>query len=314
MGFFSSISGLLGGASSGKSGGSSVSGFGALPKELQAPYLQYGNQLNTQFKDPAANNAMYTPMAQTGDETQAFNMARAGLINPEQFNQDIAMQMNPFDEYVVNDINRQSQGQNSLVNQAATQAGQQGSNRSFLGSSDVEQNRLNSIGTFRQGQYNTAVNNALGPLANMRQTDIENLLGVGAFQRGLDTQTKQAPINALQGYGNLLGPIGAAAGSQQSNTSTQQGESGGLGGLIKTGVSLAGLFPSDRNLKENIVPVGEKNGFKLYEFNYKGDHKKYRGVMAQEILDVIPDAVEEVDGFLAVDYGKLGFDMEEVNG
>ncbi len=46
---------------------------------------------------------------------------------------------------------------NSLVNQAATRAGQQGSNRSFLGTSDVEQNRLNNIGQFRQSQYNNAV-------------------------------------------------------------------------------------------------------------------------------------------------------------
>ena len=52
----------------------------------------------------------------------------------------------------------------------------------------------------------------------------------------------------------------------------------------------------------------------LYEFSYRGERDRWRGVMADEVAEIRPDAVEErPDGFLMVDYGKLGFGMEAVN-
>lgn len=68
----------------------------------------------------------------------------------------------------------------------------------------------------------------------------------------------------------------------------------------------AALASSDINLKENIKNIGKKNGFNIYEFNYIGNPDKYIGVMAQEVQEIMPDAVVEKDGFLAVDYGKIG--------
>ncbi|WP_375665925.1 hypothetical protein [Bartonella sp. CL41QHWL] len=66
--------------------------------------------------------------------------------------------------------------------------------------------------------------------------------------------------------------------------------------------------------KENIVRVGQRNGHKLYEYNYKGYPERYRGVMAQDVLKSKPEAVflHKVTGFLHVDYGNLGFEMERV--
>lgn len=226
MGLFDSI---FGGSESKQS---SQSGFALLPKELQNAFKQYGSQLGGLFS--GNQSGAFTPLQQTEDETAAFNQIRQGLAPTQQsFSNDISMFMNPYDDYVVNDINRQAQGQNSLVNQAATQAGQQGSNRSFLATSDVEQNRLNNIGQFRQNQYNTAVNNVLGPLAQLRQQDISNLLGIGGFQRDLNTQTQQAPFNALQMYGNLLGAIPQSGGSTSTGkSSSTNGILGGIGSLF----------------------------------------------------------------------------------
>ena len=68
----------------------------------------------------------------------------------------------------------------------------------MLAASDVEQNRLNDIGKFRQSQYNTALDQTLNTLTGLRQQDANNLLGIGGFQRNLDYQTKQAPFNAYQ--------------------------------------------------------------------------------------------------------------------
>ncbi|KEG20331.1 tail fiber domain-containing protein [Bartonella bacilliformis] len=81
-------------------------------------------------------------------------------------------------------------------------------------------------------------------------------------------------------------------------------------GLIK---GIAGL--SDVRMKDNIVPVGQKNGYPLYEFNYKGGAQRYRGVMAQDVLHLNPDAVhcDAKTHLLYVYYNKLGFNMETVD-
>jgi hypothetical protein len=74
------------------------------------------------------------------------------------------------------------------------------------------------------------------------------------------------------------------------------------------------LAGSDRNMKENITPLEQKeilnkisklNG---YIYNLKKDEKKKKkfGVIAQEVLQEFPDLVEESsNGYLAVDYDQL---------
>jgi hypothetical protein len=49
------------------------------------------------------------------------------------------------------------------------------------------------------------------------------------------------------------------------------------------------------------------NGLGFYRFTYSGGHRVYVGVMAQEVQAVVPEAVMRArDGYLKVDYGKLG--------
>jgi len=84
--------------------------------------------------------------------------------------------------------------------------------------------------------------------------------------------------------------------------------------LVKLGMSYAtgGLSTlgetgswSDIELKENIKEVGTSpKGFTLYEFNYIHEpNQRYRGVMAQDLLKQLPQAVSEGDnGYLKVDY------------
>ena len=71
----------------------------------------------------------------------------------------------------------------------------------------------------------------------------------------------------------------------------------------------AAMF-SDKNLKQNIKKVGEKNGFNLYEFNYVWSPKKWIGVIAQEVQKVNPKAVCKIGNYLAVYYDLLGIEME----
>ena len=70
---------------------------------------------------------------------------------------------------------------------------------------------------------------------------------------------------------------------------------------------------SDIRLKENVKQVGTSSaGYKIYEFNYKGNSTKLRGVMAQDVVTKNPMAVDIVDNYLVVDYSKVDVPMEVV--
>lgn len=81
----------------------------------------------------------------------------------------------------------------------------------------------------------------------------------------------------------------------------------GLGSFQSLGgfAGLASMF-SDERLKEDIVPVGKLNdGQNVYSYRYKGDSTPRIGLMAQEVLQHKPEAVERhPSGFLMVDYGR----------
>ena len=76
-----------------------------------------------------------------------------------------------------------------------------------------------------------------------------------------------------------------------------------------------GIGVSDARLKEDIAPVGQTaGGLPLYRFRYIGGEETYVGVMAQDVRDVVPEAVVEgEDGYLRVHYGRLGIDLKTRN-
>ena len=105
----------------------------------------------------------------------------------------------------------------------------------------------------------------------------------------------------------------------------------GIAGLGTTGIAGLGLYnamggssgstsTSDVRTKQNLVLVGTlPMGVNVYHFEYKPPFKAecgegwYKGVMAQEVQKVMPEAVVEMDnGFLGVKYDMLGIKMERV--
>lgn len=76
---------------------------------------------------------------------------------------------------------------------------------------------------------------------------------------------------------------------------------------------------SDRRLKENIEPIQDAlskvNKLTGYTFNKKGDNKRRTGVIAQEVKEVLPEAVDENDeGTMSVAYGNMvGLLIQAVN-
>ena len=68
---------------------------------------------------------------------------------------------------------------------------------------------------------------------------------------------------------------------------------------------------SDVRLKTDIEQVGTTvYGLPLYRFRYKTGPERFQGVMAQDVLQVMPDAVVRgEDGYYRVKYAELGIRM-----
>ncbi|ALE03064.1 tail fiber domain-containing protein [Bartonella ancashensis] len=171
--------------------------------------------------------------------------------------------------------------------------------------------QANAANNFYQGQSN-AQNNALK--GNALQ-DANRQSALDAEREKWTEKENQAwnQLEKLLNAGNLAaGKYGTQTGNSTTTGSNSQnpfGEATGLLGLLK------GLFGlSDARVKENIVPVGQKNGYPIYEFNYKGYSQRYRGVIAQELLHLNPQAVRlcKKTRLFYVDYSELGFEIEPV--
>jgi hypothetical protein len=67
---------------------------------------------------------------------------------------------------------------------------------------------------------------------------------------------------------------------------------------------------SDIRLKDDIKLVGKSpSGIKIYNFKYKGDDKKYQGVMAHQVPHA---SIVNDEGYLMVDYNKLDVEFKEI--
>ncbi|RWP05101.1 tail fiber domain-containing protein [Mesorhizobium sp.] len=101
-------------------------------------------------------------------------------------------------------------------------------------------------------------------------------------------------------------PVGQYIGQNYANAANAAANANQ--GLFGLGSSLIGgaFSMSDRSLKQDIEPLGGMlAGVPLYRFHFKGQPEPRAGVMADEVRPLHPDAVIEVDGFDAVDYGLL---------
>jgi hypothetical protein len=72
------------------------------------------------------------------------------------------------------------------------------------------------------------------------------------------------------------------------------------------------LTCSDRRLKQDIHWAGIQGGVNIYRFRYIGSSEVYEGVMAQEVIGT-GAAVMMQNGFMAVDYGRLGIPFRRVD-
>lgn len=192
--------------------------------------------------------------------------------------------------------------QNDLLNQAqltGLQAGNTLFNQGLAGANfgnQAQQQAFNQALT----QYNLPLNT------------------LSALRTGAQVQNptfQNAPQQATTAGADILGATQAGYNAQMGNFNAQQAAQSNLNsGLMGLGGTLgAAAIMSDIRTKENIKAIGWlPNGLPVYEYEYKAKYKpeagygKFVGVMAQEVEQVMPQAViTRADGIKLVDYGVL---------
>ena len=100
----------------------------------------------------------------------------------------------------------------------------------------------------------------------------------------------------------------AAALLLTKNSTGQRGDTGEALAAAAAVIAVTGIVFSDRRLKENIVWHSiTSSGLNMYEFSYLGNSTRWIGVMADEVQEIRPDAVQTLaQGYMGVDYAKLG--------
>jgi len=231
------------------------------------------------------------------------------------------MYSNPFEEQVlqnaIRDISQQGMGSLSDIASFASDIGGFGSNRRGLLEAELQKNILQTVGdvsaSSRASNFENAATrtiNDIGRVDAMNQQNMASLFDIGTQFQNTATATQNAPAQ-LQQYLASLATMLAGGGNTTSGVET--GASKGIldNDLVKA--IGASVMLSDMRLKEDVKPMGKKNGFNIYDFKYKGRLGRFIGVMAQEVEKILPRAIVDVDGCKWVDYSQLGFDMEAVN-
>jgi len=126
-----------------------------------------------------------------------------------------------------------------------------------------------------------------------------------AALRGIDA-AKRATLRRLIVKSAFVAPV--VASFAMSGLTVERAAAQSNGTVTGSGA----LMKSDRRLKKDVTRVAvHPAGFGIYRFKYLWSDVQYRGVIAQEVLQVIPEAVVRGDdGLLRVDYAAIGMQME----
>ena len=170
------------------------------------------------------------------------------------------------------------------------------------------------LGQQGQSQLGTQIGmlNQLGQQGQSTQQAALSRQFTGANQLAGEPMSRLMQGQALLS-GSPMGGISGGTGTSayQRGTYQQPNSTGQAVGTI--GSAVAAYFMSDVDLKTNIKKVGELEpniGWYTWDWNDKAkeigiDAEPTEGVLAQELLEVKPDAVMVKNGYYAVDYSKV---------
>lgn len=252
----------------------------------------------------------------------AAALRQAGFQNAQQMaQQDIAGRMqadlaNQGANLQAGTTNAQLAQQAAMGNQAAANAMTQ-----FNLGNQLTAQQLNQSAGLQGSQNRLNAANQLANIGNlgfgMGQEIQQGMAQSGALQQATQQAIIDQARNQYQRYTGMpaetIGYLSQALGATTVPQSQQTTKQLGLMDYLAAGTSIAGAMPSDKRLKKNVSEIGKlSNGVKIYrwDWNEKGEEigmvGSGIGVIAQEIAEVLPEAVITADnGYMMVDYGKV---------
>jgi len=221
-------------------------------------------------------------------------------------NEDIAVQRdNANSQLTAAGIPKDSLAYQNAMRQIDRQQNDARNQAVVSGGVEAQRNYGMDIQSRQQGlnEYNAQRSIPLNEItALMSGSQVSNPFQMPGYAQ--NAQVAPAPTYAAT---NATGQYATDIFNQQA---AQQGnlQSGlfGLGGSALQGAAMGGVMKySDRRLKSHIVRIGiHPLGIGIYDYDIDG--QRTRGVMADEVLTVRPEAVSRhANGYLQVDYGRL---------
>jgi len=307
-------------------------------QNMAAVYQQAASRLDPRFdrEQRALEQRLADQGLSTNSEAYANAQRQFSEGKNDAYNQAIYSAVGAGEDAANSMFGRQLQ-QGQFANQAAAQMYGQNMGQAEFWNQTAGQDYGQNLGA---AQFNNAAQQQ-----QFQQQLASAQFGNEARQQGLQERAylQNQPINqftALMSSGQVGMPegigytpsqvantdvLGAYALNQQAQQSAYQAQAAnqrsGLSGLFSLGAaalaapmtgggSLAGALGSrilsDARLKTDIRRVGAlDNGVGVYAYRYLGGETVHVGVLAQELAQVRPDAVHDMGGFLAVDYGAL---------
>ena len=294
--------------------------------------LRFSQQQYQDMKPVVAQIAEQQMAAQDQQMTQAADYYQYQQDTFRPLEQGLVADAQNFDT----EAYRQSQAGEASAAAARAFGTARGSNARFQAARGVNPNSGAARGAGLQTQLQEAAMRAQGMTGarnQAQQLGYARKLDAAGLGRGLSgastaayggasnagTQASSVAQSAgnnyqagLAGAGQTYGNMANTQASVFSAGLQAQGEM--MGSIVGAGAT---MYPSDMRLKENVSEIGKDayTGLNLYHFSYINDPDStmYEGVMAQEVLNFMPEAVALTeDGFYAVDYNMLGMEMKQV--
>lgn len=257
---------------------------------------RYGQEMGSQEYQNAFNRAQSTKAFQAQEYGNAFN----------RFTTDRQNQLAPL-------MSLTASGQASAAGQAAA-AGNYAS-----GASQAIQN-AGAGASAAYGNYGSTAGNIAANLG------AGNTAAYGNYGAGVSNTYGNSNAVRQSAYGaNTANQINSITSAGNAMAAGKIGQANAFSNAVSQGISLYGMNQqnqlmqaylnkgSDVAIKENIRQVGVlANGLGVYEYEYKPAYKdtwghgQQIGVMAQEVEQIIPEAVSvHPDGYKMVDYSKI---------
>lgn len=184
---------------------------------------------------------------------------------------------------------------------------------------NLEQESADAIGM--AGQYSNSASGILSTLSSISSSKNQALRNLAvdesAIHRqkqqdlyGVNTQLAEEQDKAFE-Y-NVNTPYQQKIERLQESKRRRQGVTDTLiAGAMQGGVGLLGKIFSDERLKKDVEPskygLNEILDLKVMEYRYilDSENQIHVGLMAQNVLDKIPEAVDQKGKYLKVDYNEI---------